>query len=365
MRIAFLGDIAFIGKNSAQNSECWKRFGPIKRYLKQYDYVVANLESPLTSYSKNIGGKSAYLKGHQNDAELLDYLHVTHVTLANNHMFDYRAQGLEDTIQALEKQGIQWYGINNKAVTITHGNNSLLLMGYCCYSTNGKGLGGEKPYINALDPIQVEQDVSRAIKMGMLPILSIHWGQEHVHYPNYDHVKLARKLCKNQRILIHGHHPHVIQGIEKIEESLVAYSLGNFCFDDVYTPKSKAPLVRLSNDNKESFILVVELRDNSICDYQLIPFSFAGEAYQVDNSILDRIQEWSSFLNVPKDDYIKKRSDDLSAYISKRKELRSLEWYLKRLNCESVKMIVASKKNFQRYNQLIKRYVSDEEGLQE
>ena len=46
-------------------------------------------------------------------------------------------------------------------------------------------------------------------------------------------------------ISITVHHPHVAQGIEMHKSSLIAYSLGNFCFDDVYTSVSKAPLVKL------------------------------------------------------------------------------------------------------------------------
>ncbi|XCP85322.1 CapA family protein [Roseburia hominis] len=358
MKIAFLGDTALFGKNTTSNSKYHKRFETIRELLQQCDYVVANLESPLTSQTRTVGGKSAYLKGNTSDVELLKFLNITHVTLANNHMYDYRAQGMMDTIQVLEKNNIEWYGVDSKSTVIEGDNSSIILMGYCCYSTNGKGLGVKKSYVNVLDPIIIEKELIEAEKKNMLPILSLHWGQEHVHYPNYDHIELARKLCKARKILIHGHHPHVIQGIEEVGESVIAYSLGNFCFDDVYTKKSTSPLVKLSKDNQESFVMIVDISNNTINNYKIIPFSFEGEVYEIENSIMDKIVEWSNFLNVPSDEYVRKRSRDLTTYINKRKKLRNLEWYLKRLNLESIKMIVGSKKNLEKYNQLIKKYIS-------
>lgn len=357
MKIAFLGDIALFGRNTIKNTAYHQIFEPVKRILEQYDFVVANLESPLTNQIKTIGGKSAYLKGDVNDVELLKYLNVTHVTLANNHMYDYRAQGLNDTIQVLEANKIKWYGVNNRSEFINDGETYVQLMGYCCYSTNGKGLNCQTPYINALDPQEINNAISKSLSNNMFPVLSFHWGEEHVHYPNYDHIELARKLCTGRNMLIHGHHPHVIQGLEKINGSLIAYSLGNFCFDDVYTKKSKQPLVKLSNDNQESFILIVTFEKNIICNYEIVPFSFKGATYQIDYDIMDKIQSCSLFFNTPKEEYIRKRAEELGVYINKRKKMRNMEWYLKRLNLESIGILWESKKNRKKYNSLIKSYI--------
>lgn len=358
MRIAFLGDIAFFGRNTSQNKKYKELFAPIRKVLETCDYVIANLECPLTLQSRIIGGKSAYLKGDPRDIEILKYIGITHVTLANNHIFDYRAQGMTDTIKLLDENGIEWYGVNNKKGEIVDGESHLALMGYCCYSTNAKGLENDSQFVDVFDPSQVESDIAESISKGMLPILSIHWGQEHVHYPNYDHIEAIRKLCKGKRVIVHGHHPHVIQGIENIDESLIAYSLGNFCFDDVYTKKSNQPLVKLSKDNQESFILVVNVEKNDITGYEIVPFSFENRQYQIKEDILDKIKVWSDFLDVPKEEYVCQRTKDLTSYINARKELRNFEWYFRRLNLESVKMILGSKHNSKRYNTLVKSYIS-------
>lgn len=104
--------------------------------------------------------------------------------------------------------------------------------------------------------------------------------------------------------------------------------------------------------------MIVEIENNIINRYELIPFTFEEGIYKIDYSIMDKIQEWSDFLSVPKEEYVKMRYSDLAAYISKRKKLRNFEWYLKRLNLESFKMIIDSKKNLRKYKQLVKKYIS-------
>lgn len=358
MKIAFLGDIALFGKNTTETISYQQKFGFIRRFLEKCDFVVGNLESPLTEHSKTISGKSAYLKGNPNDVEILKYLNVTHVSLANNHMFDYGAPGLQETIDTLDCAGIKWFGANGKTAVIRDNTNKLLLMGYCCYSTNGKGLGVKTPCINIFDPLAIENEITEVITNDMLPVLSIHWGEEHVHYPNIDHIEIARKLCKDKKIIIHGHHPHVIQGIEEVSDSIIAYSLGNFCFDDVYTSKSKDPLIRLTEDNMESFVLVIEIENNNIINYKLFPFSFRENCYQTDEKILVKLKEWSSFLCANKDEYIKKRSKDLQTYLDGRKQMRNMEWYIKRLNMDSVKMYLSSKLNRKKYNDIVRSYIN-------
>nr|WP_303182768.1 CapA family protein [Lachnoclostridium phocaeense] len=358
MKIAFLGDIALFGKNTTETTLYQRKFRFTRNILESCDFVVGNLESPLTTHTKTIGGKSAYLKGNPKDVEILKYLNVTHVSLANNHMFDYGIHGLQETIDTLDRAGIKWFGANGKTAVIRDNINKLSLMGYCCYSTNGKGLGVKKPCINVFNPSAVENEVTEVITNDMLPVLSIHWGEEHVHYPNFDHLEVARKLCKDKKIIIHGHHPHVIQGIEEVSNSIVAYSLGNFCFDDVYTYKSKEPLIRLSKDNMESFILLMEIENNHIINYKPVPFSFREDCYQPDEEILVKLKKWSSFLYANQDEYIKKRSRDLQVYLEGRKKMRNMEWYIKRLNMSSIEMYLSSKLNRKRYNEIVRSYIN-------
>jgi len=355
MRIAFLGDTAFFGVFSTfknRKEDVIKRLKHVKEKLENFDIVVANLETPLTNSKKECGGKSAYIKGIPEDVEFLKYLGVTHVTLANNHMFDFGEKGFWETIKTLEKAGIKYFGVNGKSCIERIDDNAISLHGLCCYSTNAIGYAEKRDFgINILDYEKTKHLLDSDKKNNLLSILSIHWGQEHVNYPNYIHMEFARKLAKDYVFLLHGHHPHVVQGVEKVNNSYIAYSLGNFCFDDVYTKKSKLPLIKLSENNKSSFIWSVEIKNNSVSDSKYIPI-YIGEENQVYEmeKFENLMEKYSRFLNTDKFKYIKYREELLKKYLDSRKKMRNLKWFLKRLNYESYKMIVNAKNNLKSFD---------------
>ena len=365
MRIALLGDIALFGCNTAADGTYRSRMAAVKEVLDCCDYVVGNLETPLTDATKSIGGKSAYIKGLPENAEILQWLGVTHVSLANNHMFDYRAQGLDDTINTLDAYGIHWYGANGKSEYIENVDGRVSLRGYCCYSTNGKGMSDKAPCVDVLDPLVVETDLNDDRKEGRFPILSMHWGQEHVHYPNYDHVMLARRLAHSRQLVIHGHHPHVLQGLEEPEGSLIAYSLGNFCFADVYTSKSDKPLVKLSEENRETCILVLSVEGTTLNDFQAIPFSFHDDVYCYDQKVWHKLRMYSALLEKDEQSFRSERSAELNNYLISRKKLRNLNWYIKRMNLESARMLIAERQNKKAYNRMIMGYLADQALLRD
>ena len=272
-------------------------------------------------------------------------------------MYDFAAEGLKETIRVLDDNEISWYGVDDKMAFISEGNTKLGLLGYCCYSTNGKGLKSRKPFINKLDPRTIEKRIDELQMDRCLPVLSLHWGEEHVHYPNYDHVQLARKLCREREIIVHGHHPHVVQGIETVGKSLVAYSLGNFCFDDVYTPKSKEPLVALSQDNRKSFILFIEIQENHISNYQVLPFVFSDTQYELTDAESIGITEYSELLHRSPKEYVSIREAAWRAHLAARKKKRDLEWYLKRMNLDSVYLLLSARMNAKNYHKMIKTYI--------
>ena len=64
-------------------------------------------------------------------------------------------------------------------------------------------------------------------------MVNVHWGEEYTTTPNNDQRELANKMASWGADVIIGHHPHVIQPVEWIDngngtKTLVAYSLGNF-----------------------------------------------------------------------------------------------------------------------------------------
>lgn len=111
------------------------------------------------------------------------------------------------------------------------------------------------------------KDIKLAKQHSDFVIISLHWGIENVFYPSPKQIDLAHKLIDSGATIILGHHPHVVQGIEKYKNGLIAYSLGNFQFDpsDSYSP------------NSQSFILTIELTKNGLEDYNITPVKIGSD----------------------------------------------------------------------------------------
>ena len=119
MKIAFLGDIALVGHFDLEfNADAERRIDYLQKVLREYDYVVANLESPLTSKKTSMVCKSMHLQSCLKNVTILKTLGVNAVTLANNHILDFGMKGLYETINALESVGIGWYGVNGKTLLL-------------------------------------------------------------------------------------------------------------------------------------------------------------------------------------------------------------------------------------------------------
>lgn len=63
-------------------------------------------------------------------------------------------------------------------------------------------------------------------------VVSFHWGTEKENYPDETQQALAHAAIDQGADLVLGHHPHVLQGIEKYQGKYIVYSLGNFCFEE-------------------------------------------------------------------------------------------------------------------------------------
>lgn len=367
MKIALLGDIAMFGTYSlAENSALVvdkTTLGGVIKYLSDFDLVVGNLESPF-SYTKKVhGAKSAYLCSDLCNVEILKMLNVGIVNLANNHIFDYGDEGYETTIKVLEQYGIQHFGTDGKQVAFKSGDNNIMFSGFCCYSTNplrlAKKQGGKG--INKYNVRDVEQMIKKNDENGFLNIVAVHAGTEHVNFPSLDHVRAARRLAETCPYIYYGHHPHVIQGVEEYEGSLIAHSLGNFCFDDTYTETSgDKPLVVLTEQNRTGMILEVTIEANKVVDWKETPIYIGKDGHIT-------ILEDANFLKAYNDglvhcednpqEYDANRQKVINARIAERKAMRNFTWVVKRIRPRFVRLIFDMRENAKLYKQNVVQFI--------
>lgn len=163
------------------------------------------------------------------------------VSLANNHMLDKTSRGLTEAIDFWDAQeGIVRTGAYrdqaelDRVEYIEKNGVKIGLVGITQY-LNGLSLPKDSPLkiIMMSDEAEIERKIKAAKEQCDVVLVNVHWGAEYTTKPSQDQRNLAKKMAEWGANVIIGHHPHVLQPIEWIDNTdgsrtLVAYSLGNF-----------------------------------------------------------------------------------------------------------------------------------------
>lgn len=156
------------------------------------------------------------------------------VALANNHTLDRGEQAILNSCNYWKEKGIYASGSycsqeerDNIEIREVNGIKYALLS-YTSW-TNGLTIPGGKNYLlNRYNEEVVKQDIEKLRDKVDLLMVSMHFGNEYSHSPSEDQKKTANYLASLGVDIVIGHHPHVVQPIEFIDDTLVIYSLGNF-----------------------------------------------------------------------------------------------------------------------------------------
>lgn len=352
VRIAFLGDIALFADETLAGN--WHtKFQSVAEILSKYDIVIGNLEAPITDCSRTMVCKGIHLKTTPAIIDVLKMLNVSIVSLANNHACDFGIRGLDDTVAALDRAGIRYYGVNGKSEAWTINGEKLVFHGYCCYSANGAHYikrNSHKKGIHALTKEDVKKDLERDEKINALSILSIHWGDEYSNLPNKKQVRFMHELAENHRFILHGHHTHAMQGIEEYDDSLLVYNQGNFCFDEVHSTVNKRQQIKQSDVNAESYIVAIGIEDRKIMGWNTIGLFNEGKMLRiVDNK--ERIGYFSELVQHCEESWYEAKSNEM---IRTQKEnnlgKKDLSWLVSKLNYYSIRAKLLYYRNSRLYN---------------
>ena len=201
----------------AQVHSWWTKDSPS---AQQPILSVINLESPLTNAPQVRQGYD--LRAPPGAVAALREAGIDAVSLANNHALDAGPEGMQETVDALSAAGIAVWTEKVNLVPLGH------TQGPVC-----AGLAFDDS-VRPLDLPAAAGLVSEAARQAQIVIVSIHWGGEYQAAPSTRQQAIAWALAQAGADVIAGHGPHVLQRMEWMDETLVAYSLGNFLFDQPY-----------------------------------------------------------------------------------------------------------------------------------
>ncbi len=248
-----VGDVMLgrgVGSLVAANSPFYP-FSATRDLTSQADLAFGNLESPITTRGFPQGGIA--LRSRPEVVEGLSQAGFDVLSLANNHIDDYGPVGLLDTMSYLDGEGIAYVGVGDEggegqsAVTLEVKGLRIAFLAY-----NHVGLPEEtftEEGVSGpawLEPDLAYADVVEAAEDADFVVVSLHWGEEYSPLPEEWQREVARGMLDAGAGLVIGHHPHVVGAVAFEERGFVAYSLGNFVFDQPFSPETQQGLALLS-----------------------------------------------------------------------------------------------------------------------
>ena len=249
--------------------------------IQNCDISICNFEAPIeTQGMEAINKAGPHVYQSKNSIQYLSEVGFDIVSLANNHIYDYGQSALENTIDELNKYDIEQIGggINfNSAYTtkiIDKNGVKIGLIGGCenefgCLYEK-KNRGGYAWLLH-----YIIEDNIRDLKQKVDSVVLIaHAGVEDIDFPIKEWREIYKRFCDIGVDVIIGHHPHVPQGYEKYNGSMIFYSLGNFYFDTA----------GFENKSDDSYSVVINFENSGFKDYEIIYHKKIGnQVFNVSN----------------------------------------------------------------------------------
>ena len=233
-------------------------FRNVLEYFENDDFTIINLESVLADEG-GAAGKLFTFRGPTAYTQIMTGSSVEAVTLANNHTGDFGRSGYESTTKALTDAGV-WFVEENKTTLVTTESGLTIGLYADAFTFTEKEIRAN---------VQALKDQGAEVI-----ICAFHWGNEGSYRPTGSQKQLAKVAIDAGADIIYGHHPHVLQPIEKYKDGYICYSLGNFSFGGNHFPRDMdSALVQLEVIRDESGAV-------SLGELTIIPVSISSMAKQ-------------------------------------------------------------------------------------
>lgn len=210
--------------------------------MRSVDIMMLNNEFTYTKRGTPVEGKTYTFRSNPDNVSLLSEMGVDLVSLANNHAYDYGEVSLLDTMDTLQSENILFAGAGktiDEAAKPIYIEASGVRIAYICATQiervdnpDTKGATKDQPGVFRCWNIDHLLEVIKETKKEAdITIVYVHWGTENETNPDWAQLEQAKKISEAGADAIIGNHTHCLQGIEKINSTLLIYSLGNFWFN--------------------------------------------------------------------------------------------------------------------------------------
>lgn len=205
----------------------------LNRVMGSYDLKYYNQETVLGGTELGLSTYPCF-NSPQQFGDTMVKLGFNLVSLANNHTLDRGEQAILNSLDYwARQQGVMTAGSygsfeERNQLRISEMNGITYTLLSYTYGTNGIPVPEGKEYlVNVYTEEMLREDIEKARSEVDLLLVAMHWGTEYTHEPTAKQRELAQLLADLGVDVIIGSHPHVVQPIEWIDDTLCVYSLGN------------------------------------------------------------------------------------------------------------------------------------------
>jgi hypothetical protein len=207
---------------------------PYKQFKFRNDLkTVFNLECPIIKEGNPEEGK-INLKVQENYLGDIFGNNLFCVNIGNNHILDYGWEGLYSTLNELDGLKTPYFGLNgsdefrNDPLIAKFGDISIAFISAVCTSTSPILKTDGSARLSELDTDALITEIARIRPSADRIVVYLHWGREESSYPEPEDIETARRLIDNGADIVVGSHAHAPQPIERYNNGVIAYNLGNF-----------------------------------------------------------------------------------------------------------------------------------------
>ena len=223
-------------------------FANVLNITRKADLMMVNLETTVATNGHKIT-KAFNFMSDPASLRFLTNAGVDLVSLANKHVMDYDWVALKQTRENLERYGIRFTGSGRNIYEATRPlifTNHGIILGYLAFGDiyplslyAGKTRAG----VVSTEPKNVLKAIRLLRPKVDVLVVSLHWGWEYEDFPRRYQIGQAHAFIDAGADLVLGHHPHVLQGVERYKNRMIFYSMGNFVFDQRIQVKTRYTMI--------------------------------------------------------------------------------------------------------------------------
>lgn len=229
---ALIHEAVYADANEGGTYNFYKMISEIKPIVNKYDLAFYNQETILGGKDMGLSTYPRFNSPYEVGDAFID-AGFNLVSLANNHTLDKGEKAIINSSNYWKNKDVYTAGSyssnedRNKIVIKEKNGIKYAMFAYTTW-TNGLRIPDGKTYLlNRYDEETVKKDIESVRDRVDLLMVSMHFGNEYSFTPSSEQKKIAKYLSSLGVNIVIGHHPHVVQPIEFIDDTLVVYSLGN------------------------------------------------------------------------------------------------------------------------------------------